>query len=61
MFLTKDIYNHTESFIAEMPKKQRKEYGQFLLSPLQLTLWHRWQAFDSSIMPKKIDNLETND
>lgn len=27
MYLTKDIYNNTESFIAEMPKKQRKESG----------------------------------
>ena len=33
MFLTKDIYNNTESFIAEMPKKQRKEYGQFFTVP----------------------------
>ena len=33
MYLTKDIYNNTESFIAEMPKKQRKEYGQFFTVP----------------------------
>ena len=33
MFLTKDIYNNTESFIAEMPKKQRKGYGQFFTVP----------------------------
>ena len=33
MFLTKDIYNNTESLIAEMPKKQRKEYGQFFTVP----------------------------
>lgn len=33
MYLTKEIYNNTESFIAEMPKKQRKEYGQFFTVP----------------------------
>lgn len=33
MYLTKDIYNNTESFIAEMSKKQRKEYGQFFTVP----------------------------
>ena len=33
MYLTKDIYNNTLSFIAEMPKKQRKEYGQFFTVP----------------------------
>lgn len=33
MNLTKDIYSNTESFIAEMPKKERKEYGQFFTVP----------------------------
>ena len=33
MKLTKDIYKRTENFIAEMPKKQRKEYGQFFTVP----------------------------
>ena len=33
MNLTKEVYNSTESFIAEMPKKQRKEYGQFFTVP----------------------------
>lgn len=33
MNLTSDIYNRTESFIAKMPKKQRKEYGQFFTAP----------------------------
>ena len=33
MKLTKDIYKRTENFIAEMPKKQRKEYGQFFTAP----------------------------
>lgn len=29
MKLTTEIYKRTEKFIAQMPKKQRKEYGQF--------------------------------
>ena len=33
MNLTQNIYNNTESFIAEMPKKERKEYGQFFTVP----------------------------
>ena len=33
MKLTKEIYNRTVNFIAEMPKKQRKEYGQFFTVP----------------------------
>lgn len=33
MNLTKEIYNRTENFIAEMPKKQRKDYGQFFTVP----------------------------
>ena len=33
MKLTKDVYKRTENFIAEMPKKQRKEYGQFFTVP----------------------------
>lgn len=33
MKLTKEIYNRTENFIAKMPKKQRKEYGQFFTVP----------------------------
>lgn len=33
MNLTQNIYNSTESFIAEMPKKERKEYGQFFTVP----------------------------
>lgn len=33
MNLTKDIYSNTESFIAEMPKKERKVYGQFFTVP----------------------------
>lgn len=33
MKLTKDIYKRTENFIAKMPKKQRKEYGQFFTVP----------------------------
>ena len=33
MKLTTEFYKRTESFIAEMPKEQRKEYGQFFTVP----------------------------
>ncbi len=33
MELTTEVYHRTENFIAEMPKKQRKEYGQFFTAP----------------------------
>ena len=33
MKLTTEIYKRTETFIAQMPKKQRKEYGQFFTVP----------------------------
>lgn len=33
MKLTSELYHRTEDFIAKMPKKQRKEYGQFFTVP----------------------------
>lgn len=33
MKLTTEIYKRTEKFVAQMPKKQRKEYGQFFTVP----------------------------
>ena len=33
MKLTQDIYKRTENFIVEMPKEQRKKYGQFFTVP----------------------------
>ena len=48
MYLTKDIYNNTESFIAEMPKKQRKEYGQFFTVPSTADYMASFSSIDYS-------------
>ena len=49
MNLTKDIYSNTESFIAEMPKKERKECGQLFTNYKKVKL-EIWRTFTDTTM-----------